>query len=557
MDYEPIIIDKNTRKFNKGELKYIDKIPYLKVHGSYYEMGLQYGVLMRDKIKLLNREVRKLYKLSVPWYLRPLANVLLDNKLLSMEKRIPDKYKEELKGLSQGSGLPYKKILLFLLFPGGFHGKVGCTSILKRIDDSLFLARNLDYIPFLGKYPIVVEYNSSSNPKITSFGIIGFLGILTGMNKSGLSLSLNHVKLSIPNTSKDIPIGYKNRSILEKSTSLNDVDNNLKGYTSDTGWVITISSLIDNDGCIYDISPTTIKKHPLNSEKDIIANNSFLDSSLRHKSMSILTAGWFKNHGRYKTTQDQLYASKIKTIDELINLLSSIKFYEYEDFELGFGHYTINNEQTIQSIIIDTYKKESYFSLGTGFSGSGSYYKYNFNNSTIEIYTQKNKKTKERINKLLLRRDTIFKLLLLKEYSELAKYIVGLDNPTMDDLLKLSTLNTNIDVNALLMMIEIKIEKYSNLPQLHIKKGKLLINEKRFDEAIISLNKALTLPYLYPADILETKFLLFLAYNKKGYDLKANQYAKDCLVLINSYSISKDEEILLNRIEDINSTLRN
>ncbi|HSR17193.1 MAG TPA: hypothetical protein VLM39_03780, partial [Ignavibacteriaceae bacterium] len=39
-----------AQTFEGGELRFFNGIPFLKLSGSNYEMGKQYGVLMKDKI---------------------------------------------------------------------------------------------------------------------------------------------------------------------------------------------------------------------------------------------------------------------------------------------------------------------------------------------------------------------------------------------------------------------------------------------------------------------------------------------------------------------------
>jgi hypothetical protein len=51
---------KEVKKFGKGELRIIEDIPFLKLTGTYYEMGEQYGSLLKD-------EFQKIYKELLPY----------------------------------------------------------------------------------------------------------------------------------------------------------------------------------------------------------------------------------------------------------------------------------------------------------------------------------------------------------------------------------------------------------------------------------------------------------------------------------------------------------
>jgi hypothetical protein len=73
-----IISEGGVRKFRDGELSYSCGYPLLKLKGSYYSMGLQYGVLLRKEIKQLygrNNERKAEVMGALPWYMRPAAGL--------------------------------------------------------------------------------------------------------------------------------------------------------------------------------------------------------------------------------------------------------------------------------------------------------------------------------------------------------------------------------------------------------------------------------------------------------------------------------------------------
>ncbi len=545
--YTPTKVNEHKSVFQKGQLTDKNGVPYLKLSGNYYEVGLQYGVLMREQIITLNKEVRKLFRLSVPWFFKIFTNIYINLKLQSMGERIPQRYREELKGLADGTGLSYDEILLFPLFPEGLHG--GCTSILQRIDDRVVLVRNLDYLPFLGEYPIVVEYNVDGKQKMTSFGVIGFPGVLTGFNEKGIGLSLNHIKMTKSNKSKDMPIGYKTRDILETANTIDDVDDLLKSYSSETGWDIIISSTHDNDGAIFDIAATGVKRHDLKAKSYLVVNNTFLDDNLKHENMGILTAKNFRNQGRNESAKDQLEKGKMTSIDECIHLLSSVKFYQYDDLELGLGHYTINNEQSIQSVIIDVKHGETYFSVGKGYSGFGPYYKYNTSAGSVEVYQDDNKSPQQSVKGLIERRDKVFDMLIRKNHRQLIEDILTLNNPTIYEISEIIRLKEQKDHEKLLLKIDKNIKKYRELPQMYMDKGKTLIDLHQIDEAIEILEGVLDMCYIYPADVVRIYMYLADAYFKKADRGKAMTCATKCINLIREYDMGEQERKIIENME--------
>ncbi|MEJ6949625.1 C45 family autoproteolytic acyltransferase/hydolase [Natronospora cellulosivora (SeqCode)] len=540
--YEVVVID-NKMVFEGGELTDAEGIPYLKLSGSYYEMGLQYGVLLKEELNELNAEARAFLKSAMPWYLKPFSNLYFNREAKKMEERIPKDYRDEIKGIAEGSGLSYNDLLLFSSFPEIF---LGCTSVLTRIDGEVVLARNFDFLPFLGRYPVVVEYNLDGKVKVTCIGIIGYSGVLTGLNDSGLSLSLNTISMAKRETSEDLMIGFKNREILESANVISDVGKLLNNYKSEVGWAITIASSKENNGAIYELATTGIKKHELNEEDYLVVNNSFIDDDLRHNNMGVLTARNFRNQGRNDVVNHQLENNPVDNIDDLLNLLASVKFYEYEDLVLGLGHYTVNNEGSIQSILIDYNNKQFLLAVGVGYSGLSSFYRYEINQGFLDTY--KEGSSTEEIQRLLKRRDKIMNLFWANDYQGIEEMIYDFEDPNIYEISGLVDIEISKDNEKLLEMIDHEINKYDKLPELYIRKGKILIEEGRYEDAILVLEKALTLPYLFEADEVHIYRYLARAYNDSEDKFIASSYAQRCIDLIEKYHIGVREQEIIDEV---------
>lgn len=52
--FEVQVSPDGSKRFSNGELRYMERIPVLKVSGNYYDMEIQYGVLMREINKVKN-----------------------------------------------------------------------------------------------------------------------------------------------------------------------------------------------------------------------------------------------------------------------------------------------------------------------------------------------------------------------------------------------------------------------------------------------------------------------------------------------------------------------
>jgi hypothetical protein len=355
-----------VKRYEKGELRIIEGIPFLKLSGSYYEMGEQYGALLKD-------EFQKIYQEVLPY-----KSVILpkqpDDIYSKLERLTSDKFINQLKGMSVGSGLPYNDLLLASYF--GVLERGGCTSILAKIkgeNDILRLVhgRNFDYGKGMGKYPIVVEYQPDGEWKHLAIGTIASAGLAEGMNEKGITVSGNLApgdlkNNTIQNASTDIIF----REILSSASSLKEVDELMNGYASDVGNTFTIGSGIETNGIIYDMNYNNVKKNFFNKQNYIFATNGYV-----HKDLNPV-----KDDLRYQIIQRYIDDGKISTIDGMIEVLS--------DPGTSFG---VNNPGTIHSVVFDPQQKTIYMAFNTKFAAWSQWLKYDWKKGSVSVYKKADK----------------------------------------------------------------------------------------------------------------------------------------------------------------------
>jgi predicted choloylglycine hydrolase len=533
--------------FEGGEMVLKQGIPTLTVAGSEYEMGLQYGVLLKDQLHAINRESRSFLRQLIPWYAKPFSNFYFNWQAGRIKDRIPQRYQEELRGIAAGAGLREREVWLFASFPEIF---LGCTSILTRVDGEVILARNLDFLPFLGKYPVVVHYHPIGKTAFTSIGVTGYGGVLTGFNTSGIGLSLNTIVMEEKTPSKEVLMGYQNRHLLETSGSLSEADELLRDFSSEVGWAVSIASSADQNGAVYEIASSGIRKHDLDDRDFLVVNNSFLDEDLRHRHMGVLTAASFRNQGRHEALKAQLQENPVSHRDDLMDLLASVQFYAYDDIGLGWGHYTVNNEQTIQSILMDTHYNEFWLAVGEGFAGFSPYLRYDLHHRSGSFYREG--RCESAVLELLERRDRIMECYLASEYQGLADMIRGMETPSRYEMAGLAEMileeDVTLDRDWLKAVIESERNRFDQLPELAIANARILLAEGRWAEAAETLATALTMAHLYEADQVMIYRYLAEALHKTGDQEKAREYAKRCLAMMEGYAIGEDEEALVEAV---------
>ncbi|MGM0408459.1 MAG: C45 family autoproteolytic acyltransferase/hydrolase, partial [Bacteroidota bacterium] len=284
-DYHYIQQDEGVRVFHDGELVIKENIPFLTVKGNAYETGLQYGVLLNDYLLEMDHTIDSLVENYVgSFFLKKwIANATVGFKIRKIEKAMPDHFIREFEGMAEGSDLSLKEIKTLAYFPQLFF-KISCSAFILKNEDHMVHGRNLDWpgIEVLTHFPLIVNYHITGKTPITNLTFIGYPGVYTGMNHSGLSMSINmnsapaENEKNIDDYNIDIPLAFKVRDILENSENIAAVDEMFKGYSSHA-WFITVGSKSDFSGAIYELTRGRVIKNEMQDDFLAVANLSLSD----------------------------------------------------------------------------------------------------------------------------------------------------------------------------------------------------------------------------------------------------------------------------------------
>jgi hypothetical protein len=190
---------------------------HLRVQGEGYALGYAEGSALKSEI------------LAMADYLRNDAltngtigfvkyDVLL-GKAWGLDPFIPQRFREEMRGMSDASGVPYADLLYINTFDDLLH-IAGCSSavVVGQGETPLLHGRNLDYhLPRLAQMKLVLDVETRG-VRIRSVGFPGYLGVLTGMSSTGLGLT-SHTSISDRIQSGE-PSGFIYRQMLEDCHSL-------------------------------------------------------------------------------------------------------------------------------------------------------------------------------------------------------------------------------------------------------------------------------------------------------------------------------------------------
>ena len=193
---------------------------HLRLQGQGYGLGFAQGSALKGEIREMARFLREdflgkgaLGAGTRDWLL---------SSAWKLDAFLAPRYREELRGMADASGISYADLLLINTFDDLQHVS-GCSSavVLGAGSEPLLHARNLDYpITRLARIKVVRDIENRG-VRIRTFGFPGFIGVLTGMSSHGLGLS-SHTSVSRRNQIGE-PSGLLYRRMLEDCASLDEM----------------------------------------------------------------------------------------------------------------------------------------------------------------------------------------------------------------------------------------------------------------------------------------------------------------------------------------------
>lgn len=225
-------IDGDSRKDVILDTTY-SNLPILHLNGTPYENGFQHGKLMKNRIielvGLWKNDIEKNYHISADKFI----TTFLDSTdyIPAIKKWTPDLL-EEIKGISDGSGINLNTILAFQLIDEIWTNarliniQHHCTSVginnYKKDGSPNYIAQNIDITPFYHGFEIILDIKdkkTGSRKLVTTFA--GYIGA-NGLNKHiGITENtLSDLKSSL----NGLPVCCIARGVLEKTSFEEAID---------------------------------------------------------------------------------------------------------------------------------------------------------------------------------------------------------------------------------------------------------------------------------------------------------------------------------------------
>ncbi|MDV7696363.1 C45 family peptidase [Chryseobacterium soli] len=278
-----------------------------------------------------------------------------------MYLNVREDYQAELYGMSQYSSDRYDFIApkyLRSLYLHGAHdighamqdlAVVGCSSLAvwneNTEDGDLLIGRNFDF--YVGddfaKNKLVELVEPEQGIPYLSVSWPGMIGVVSGMNKEGITVTINAGKSKIPLTAKT-PISLVTREILQYAKNIDEaiaIAKKRKVFVSES---ILVGSAHDRTAVIIEVSPNNFGVYKVQNSSKIFCTNHFQSEAYKDDKRNQKHILESHSEYRYEKLQELVQENKKLTPEYMAALLrdkSGLK-----DEKIGYG-----NEKAINQLL--------------------------------------------------------------------------------------------------------------------------------------------------------------------------------------------------------------
>ncbi len=334
----------------------------LYVEGDALERGIINGSLTRELMQ--KQEVAFMNKLESLVPSGGYQNFL--RKMIGWFNRkiylhVPEEYKQEIYGISRFASSKYNSFApayVRMLYLHGAHDighalqdlmLVGCTSFAawdaNTEDGKLLLGRNFDFYAGdeFAEEKIVAFINPTQGHKFMMVTWGGMIGVVSGMNDKGLTVTINAGKSKIPLIAKT-PISLVAREILQYASTTEEAIAIAKKREVFVSESIMIGSAAENKAILIEVSPKNFGVYEVSNSNQLICSNHFQSEAYQDDKRNSETI--LESHSQYR--YDRM--KELLTASNSLNPINAAAILRNKEglngSELGYG-----NEKAINQLL--------------------------------------------------------------------------------------------------------------------------------------------------------------------------------------------------------------
>ncbi|MFP8895878.1 C45 family autoproteolytic acyltransferase/hydolase [Chryseobacterium sp. EZn1] len=290
-----------------------------------------------------------------------------------MYLNVREDYQAELYGLSQYSSDQYDFIApkyLRSLYLHGAHdighamqdlAMVGCTSLAvwneNTEDGDLLIGRNFDF--YVGddfsKNKLVEFVQPDEGIPYMSVSWPGMIGVVSGMNKEGITVTINAGKSKIPLTAKT-PISLVTREILQYAKNIEEaiaIAKKRKVFVSES---ILVGSAADKNAVIIEVSPKNFGVYSVQNTSRVLCTNHFQSEAYKDDKRNQKHIEESHSEYRYERLQELLQEEKKITPEKMASILRNRS--GLKDESIGYGNEKALNQLLAHHAVIFSPQKK-------------------------------------------------------------------------------------------------------------------------------------------------------------------------------------------------------
>ncbi|MDH5036514.1 C45 family autoproteolytic acyltransferase/hydolase [Chryseobacterium cucumeris] len=290
-----------------------------------------------------------------------------------MYLNVREDYQAELYGLSKYSSDQYDFIApkyLRSLYLHGAHdighamqdlAMVGCTSLAvwneNTEDGDLLIGRNFDF--YVGddfsRNKLVEFVQPDEGIPYMSVSWPGMIGVVSGMNKEGITVTINAGKSKIPLTAKT-PISLVTREILQYAKNIEEaiaIAKKRKVFVSES---ILVGSAADKNAVIIEVSPKNFGVYNVQNTSIVLCTNHFQSEAYKDDKRNQKHIEESHSEYRYERLQELLQKEKKITPEKMASILRNKS--GLKDESIGYGNEKALNQLLAHHAVIFSPQKK-------------------------------------------------------------------------------------------------------------------------------------------------------------------------------------------------------